>query len=120
MFTDKSSAQEGVKIVCVLPGVVQSPLWTDRDDDIAEEMKYKDRDGLQPEDIADVMVRMIESKEYGGGTTVLKTPYEERIEEDGYIKSKEKGQSYDPSPRPEPDISRLRGLIAAERGKKWT
>ncbi|KAK0865528.1 hypothetical protein LTS02_005330 [Friedmanniomyces endolithicus] len=88
---------------------------------VAEQCKYEDRPGLQPMDIAEVMLKMIESKEYDGGTCVLKTPYEERVEEVGYLRSlrKDSGE-YDPSPRPEPDISRIKGVLAAERGRKWT
>ncbi|KAK0278778.1 hypothetical protein LTR35_009043 [Friedmanniomyces endolithicus] len=117
----QADPEEGVKVVCVLPGVVQSPLWTVRDDKVAEQCKYEERPGLQPMDIAEVMLKMVESKEYDGGTCVLKTPYEERVEEVGYLRSlrKDSGE-YDPSPRPEPDISRIKGVLAAERGKKWT
>ncbi|KAK0354700.1 hypothetical protein LTR91_012282 [Friedmanniomyces endolithicus] len=117
----QADPEEGVKVVCILPGVVQSPLWTVRDDKVAEQCKYEDRPGLQPMDIAEVMLKMIESKEYDGGTCVLKTPYEERVEEVGYLRSlrKDSGE-YDPSPRPEPDISRIKGVLAAERGRKWT
>ncbi|KAK0307004.1 hypothetical protein LTR91_014586 [Friedmanniomyces endolithicus] len=117
----QADPEEGVKVVCVLPGVVQSPLWTVRDDKVAEQCKYEERPGLQPMDIAEVMLKMIENKEYDGGTCVLKTPYEERVEEVGYLRSlrKDSGE-YDPSPRPEPDISRIKEVLAAERGKKWT
>ena len=49
--------------------------------------------------VGTLMVKMVESKEYEGGTCVLKTPYEERIEEDGYTKMEQKRKEYDPSPR---------------------
>lgn len=71
---------------------------------------------LQPEDIAETLLRMIESKEYDGGTCVLKTKAEERVVEEGFVKSAGK---YDPSPRPEPDLTRIRNLLREDRGKKW-
>ncbi len=51
------------------------------------------------DDIAEVMVRMVEGEEYEGGTCVLKTPYEERTEEEGHTKQVEQMKQYDPSPR---------------------
>ena len=117
----QADPEEGVKIVCVLPGMVDSPLWTVRDDAVAEQCKYEERPALKPVDIAEVMLKIIEGKEHSGGTCMLKTPYEERIEEEGFLTVKGKGSDgYDPSPRPEPDISRLKEVLAGERGKKWS
>ncbi|TKA33167.1 hypothetical protein B0A50_00720 [Salinomyces thailandicus] len=112
----QADSEEGVKVVCVLPGMVQTPLWTERDDNVAEQSKYKERAGLQPAEIAKVMLRMVESDYYGGGTCVLRTPLEERIVEEGYAKS---AGTYDPSPRPEPDMSRIKSVLQSERGKAW-
>lgn len=61
--------------------------------------KFDGRKQLQPEEIAEVMVRMVESREFEGGTCVLKTPYEERIVEEGHMRSVERLKEYDPSPR---------------------
>ena len=58
--------------------------------------KFAGRQQLQPSDIAETMLKMVESKEYDGGTCVLKTPYEEKIQEDGYTKQVEKMKEYDP------------------------
>lgn len=82
-------SEEGVKVVCILPGMVQSPLWEDRQDDVAKETQYQERlkTALQPIDIAEAMIRMIENPEYGGGCCVLKTKAEERITEEGFSKS---------------------------------
>lgn len=115
----QADIEEGVKVVCILPGMVQSPLWEDRQDEIAKETQYHERlkTALQPVDIADTIVRMIESPEYGGGCCVLKTKAEERIVEEGYAKSMGK---YDPSPRPEPDLRRIKELLQRERGKVWS
>ncbi|KAI1624819.1 hypothetical protein EDD37DRAFT_363513 [Exophiala viscosa] len=106
----------GVRIVAVLPGTVKSNLWEDRDDHVMEATKYKERKLMPPSTIAELMVKMVESKEYTGGTCVLKTLTEERVVEEGWDKAAGK---YDPSPRPEADLSHIREVIAAERGKKW-
>ncbi|KAK5121266.1 hypothetical protein LTR85_005432 [Meristemomyces frigidus] len=113
----QADIEEGVKVTCVLPGMVQTPLWTDRQDDVAERAKYKDRAGLQPMDIAEVMLKTVESRQYGGGSCVLKTPLEERTVEDGYAEGAGK---YDPSPRPEADLGRIKEVLQSERGKPWS
>lgn len=115
----QADVEEGVKVVCILPGFVQSPLWEDRVDDIAKITQYQERlkTALQPADIAETLLKMIQSQEYCGGTCVLKTKQEERIVEEGFAKS---AGRYDPSPRPEPDLSRIRALLQSDRGKKWT
>lgn len=116
----QADSEEGVRINCILPGLVSSPLWHDREDNMIEWGKFDGRKYLLPIDIAEVMLKMVESKEYEGGTCVLKTPYEERIEVEGYTKSEEKRREYDPSPRPEPDLDRIRNVLKKERGKKWS
>lgn len=112
----QADPEEGVKIVCVMPGTVQSPLWEDREDDIAKETKYSERKLMPPSTIAELMLRMIQEKKYSGGTCVLKTAGEERTVEKGWDA---KEGEYDPSPRPEADMSRIKGILEGERGKKW-
>lgn len=117
----KSLAQadpdEGVRVVCVLPGTVKSNLWEDRDDDVMTDSRYSERKLMSPETIAEVMARMVENgEEFSGGTCLLKTITEERVVEEGWVKQK---GAYDPSPRPEPDLRHLRGILEGERGRKW-
>ncbi|KAJ9607367.1 hypothetical protein H2200_008440 [Cladophialophora chaetospira] len=112
----QADPDEGVKIVCVLPGTVKSNLWEDRDDDVAMATKYSERKLMPPETIADMMARMVEGDQYSGGTCVLKTIAEERVVEEGWDKAAGK---YDPSPRPEADLSHLKGVLATERGRQW-
>ncbi|EME45941.1 hypothetical protein DOTSEDRAFT_42559 [Dothistroma septosporum NZE10] len=115
----QADVEEGVKIVCIMPGMVQSPLWEDRQDEVAKATQYHERltTALQPADIAENLIRMIVSKEYGGGACVLKTKTEERVVEEGFTKNAGK---YDPSPRPEPDLGRIKKLLDGERGKPWS
>ncbi|KAK3723225.1 hypothetical protein LTR37_001948 [Vermiconidia calcicola] len=116
----QADIDEGVRINAILPGLVSSPLWHDRDDNMMEWGKFDGRKQLQPSDIGDLMLRMVESKEYEGGTCVLKTPYEEKIQEEGHRKMVEKLKEYDPSPRPEAGLDRIKDVLQKERGKKWT
>lgn len=95
----QADTEEGVKVVCVLPGLVSSPLWHDREDNMKEWGKFEGRRQLMPGDVAEVMVRMVEGKEFEGGSCVLKTPYEERIEAEGYEGARRRMEEYDPSPR---------------------
>lgn len=112
----QADPEQGCRVVCVMPGTVQSPLWEDRDDEVVNETRYHERQLMQPAEVADVMVKMVERKEYAGGTCVLKTETEERVVEAGWDKAA--GQ-YDPSPRPEADLSRIREVLGKERGKGW-
>ena len=116
----QADPDQGVRINCIMPGLVNSPLWHDREDNMMQWGKFHDRKQLLPVDIAEVMLKMVESKEYEGGTCVLKTPYEEKIEEEGHKVMQEKMKQYDPSPRPEPGLERIQGVLQKERGKKWT
>lgn len=118
----QADADEGVKVVCVLPGLVQTPLWEDREDDPAAWNQYLKllKSGLQPEDIAELMLKMIESQEYDGGTCVLKVAKgEEHIQEEGYSKKTAETAKSGAAARPEPDLKRIQSLMHAERGKKW-
>jgi len=116
----KSMAQadpdEGVRVVCVMPGTVKSNLWEDRDDHVVQATRYSERKLMMPSTIADMMLKMVQGKEYTGGTCLLKTILEERVVEAGWDKQDDK---YDPSPRPETDLSHLKGVLARQRGKKW-
>jgi len=114
----EADLEEGIRVVCICPGLVATRLWTDREPEFMEMNKYKERPALGPGDIAEVMVKMIENQqeEYSGGTVVLKTPLEEKIIEKGY--DQQEG-TYDPSPRPQADLSRMKGILENERGVKW-
>jgi NAD(P)-dependent dehydrogenase (short-subunit alcohol dehydrogenase family) len=67
--------EEGVKVVCICPGVVKSPLWEVREDDKAKMFQYSEKDSQSntPDEIAASMVKMIESEDYLGGTIMSRT-----------------------------------------------
>lgn len=92
----------GVRISCIMPGMVSSPLWHDRDDEMKVWGKYEGRKGLETGEVAECMVRMVEDERgaFEGGTCVLKTPFEEKVQEEGWRVLRERYRSvYDPSPR---------------------
>ena len=91
----------GVRISCIMPGMVSSPLWHDRDDGMKDWGRYKDRKGLETSEVGECMLRMVEEGEkFEGGTCVLKTPYEEKVQEEGWRVLRERYKNvYDPSPR---------------------
>ena len=63
----QADVDEGVRINCVLPGLVSSPLWHDREDQMHDWGKFGGREYLETSDIAELMLKMIESKVYEGG-----------------------------------------------------
>lgn len=89
----------GVRINCMMPGMVSSPLWHDRDDGMKDWGRFADRKGLETGDIGECMVRMVEESRFEGGACVLKTAYEEKIQEEGHSVLKKRYLEYDPSPR---------------------
>lgn len=113
----QADPDEGVRVVCILPGLVDSPLWRNRTDKMLEQNKFSERKAIFPDEVAAVMKRMVEDKEYTGGTCVLKSGHEERVVEDGWEKNAGK---YDPSPRPEADLHRIKSVLERERGKSWS
>lgn len=111
--------EEGIRVVCICPGLVATRLWTDREQEFMDMNKYAERPAMGPADVANVMVKMISNgnQEYPGGTVVLKTPLEERVIEKGY--DAQEG-TYDPSPRPKADLGRIKGILDKERGVPWS
>jgi short-subunit dehydrogenase len=112
----QADPEEGVKVVAICPGMVASPLWTDRQDDRAKASRYRERPAMQPFDITKVVLKVVESQEYGGGTVVLKTIEMEKVVEVGYDKRE---KANDPSPRPDADLSHIKRVLDGERGVEW-
>lgn len=110
----KSLAQadefEGVKVVCVCPGLVATPLWEDRQDEKAKAYGYTTEDSPKstPDEIAGAMLRLVEDEQYGGGTVFLKVPAKEEVISTGAN-----------GPVSLHDFSHPRSVMAKERGKGW-
>lgn len=65
-----ADALEGVKVLAICPGVVMSPLWTDRGDDKREQFEVDSNVYLSTEDIAVTIENLVTKKEYPGGTVM--------------------------------------------------
>lgn len=65
----QADVDENVKIVCICPGMVATPLWT-RDDakHVREQFSYADDLCIKPEEVAQGMKEIIEEGKYPGGT----------------------------------------------------
>ncbi|KAF2168804.1 hypothetical protein M409DRAFT_20821 [Zasmidium cellare ATCC 36951] len=64
----QADIDENCKIVCILPGMVSTPLWTGRSDAVASQFSYTDEVCITPEDVAQGMKEMIEEEKYPGGS----------------------------------------------------
>ena len=107
----QADADEGIKVVCILPGLVDTDLWRKREDDMMKWTGFGERKALQAEDIAECMGRLAREDKFRGGCCVLKTATEERI-----LFEEEAKAGYDPSPRPETDLDRVRRAMNREKG----
>ncbi|KAK3710342.1 hypothetical protein LTR37_010408 [Vermiconidia calcicola] len=58
---------EGVKVVTVCPGAVDTPLWTS---DRRERVAFGDIQSLAPDDVAKAMVDLVQEGKYVGGTVL--------------------------------------------------
>lgn len=64
----QADADENIKIVCVCPGMVSTPLWTgDAARDVADQYSFTEDVCVSAIDVAGAMVEMVESSEYPGG-----------------------------------------------------
>lgn len=64
----QADIDESCKIVCILPGMVSTPLWTDRTDDVLAQFGYHADQCITPEDVAEGMKEMVEEEKYPGGS----------------------------------------------------
>jgi len=68
----KSMAQadidENVKVVCICPGMVATPLWTGQQGDhVRGQFSYNNSMCITPDDVAEGMKEMVEREKYKGG-----------------------------------------------------
>lgn len=100
---------EGVKVVCVCPGLVATPLWKTPGDDRARHYLHSEEENPinTPDEIAETMMRLVEEGKYLGGTILLKQPAGEVVVEEG-----------GPARYPYDEVY-VRSVLDKERGKKW-
>lgn len=80
----EADEQEGIKVVAICPGVVMSPLWTDREDNKMKQFDVEKNPYLTPEDIGKSIVNLVTKGEYPGGTVMKRdVPGEEIVFEGG-------------------------------------
>lgn len=64
----QADADESIKIVCILPGMVSTPLWTgEQAKHVNSQFSYTDDVCITPEQVAEAMQELIESPKYKGG-----------------------------------------------------
>ena len=64
----QADADENVKVVCILPGMVSTPLWTgEAAKHVNDQFSYSDDMCTTPEEVAVAMKEMVEDGSYGGG-----------------------------------------------------
>ena len=56
---------EGIKMVTICPGAVNSPFWTTEK---RERTGFDKAESLQPDDVAKAMIDLVQEGKYGGGT----------------------------------------------------
>ncbi|MCJ1486202.1 hypothetical protein MMC06_006378 [Schaereria dolodes] len=61
--------EEGVKVVCICPSIVKTPLWTASPDQMAQ-YSFNEAYALTPEAVAEAMLELVQDGQYGGGTVL--------------------------------------------------
>jgi NAD(P)-dependent dehydrogenase (short-subunit alcohol dehydrogenase family) len=77
----------GIKVVAVAPGMVNTPLWTNYPEKIKAVSWNEEDVVLEPEELADAMLRLVEGEDYEGGTVleVLAEGKTRRVEVDSPV-----------------------------------
>ncbi|KAF3763616.1 NAD(P)-binding protein [Cryphonectria parasitica EP155] len=108
----KSLAQadpdEGIKVVCICPNLVKTPLWEEREDDRAKYYHYDEESTRKntPDEVAEAMMRLVEEGRFSGGTVYVKSPQREEVVFEGGQASRF-------------ETSYPRAVLDKERGKPW-
>lgn len=100
---------EGIKVVCVCPGLVATPLWKTPGDERAKQYLHGDGENPinTPDEIAETMMHLVEEDKYRGGTVYAKQPTGEMVVEEG-----------GPAKYPYDEVY-VRSVLDKERGKAW-
>ncbi|KAK2739674.1 hypothetical protein FQN57_006508 [Myotisia sp. PD_48] len=75
---------EGVKVVAMCPGTVDTPLWTESKEK-QEIFQFEKSKKLTAEEIADSMVELVEKGDYAGGTIFAQDVGVKWVEVDGKV-----------------------------------
>ncbi|KAI9847594.1 MAG: hypothetical protein M1837_002168 [Sclerophora amabilis] len=65
----EANAAAGVKVACICPGVVFTPLFTTYPDKV-EQYSIREETALSPDDVASCLLSLVEDGQYGGGTVL--------------------------------------------------
>ena len=64
----QADEDENVKVVCICPGMVSTPLWTGEDaKHVHSQFSYTDDVCISPDDVAEAMKELVEDGKYKGG-----------------------------------------------------
>ena len=64
----QADLDESVKVICICPGMVSTPLWTgSQGDNVRGQFSYTEDICITADDVADAMKEMIEEPKYKGG-----------------------------------------------------
>jgi hypothetical protein len=64
----QADADENVKVVCICPGMVATPLWTgDAAKHVNSQFSYTDDMCITPDQVAEAMKELVEESKYKGG-----------------------------------------------------
>jgi NAD(P)-dependent dehydrogenase (short-subunit alcohol dehydrogenase family) len=106
----QADESEGVKVVCMCPGMVTTPLWEVREDTKAEMFQYEEtREASNtPDEIATSMLKMVEDGSYLGGTVMSRTISGEDVVFKGGPQAQVVGSEY------------VNSVLDKERGTGWS
>lgn len=114
----KSMAQadkdEDIKVVCVCPGIVATPLWTGPDaGEVAKQYSYEAEMSISAEEVAEAMKDMVEQGKFEGGSLVAISKTGRSVLESDRARV---GQGADAQAWEERCFSSARQLLTKERG----
>lgn len=104
-----ADGEEGIKVFCICPGLVATPLWETPEEVRAKQYLGSERENPMntPDEIGEAMIRLVEDGKYLGGTVLLKQPAgEELVEVGGPAKFSM-------------DVDYVKSVLDKERGKRW-
>lgn len=102
--------EEGIKVVCICPGIVMTPMWEEREDSVADVFRYKQAKAKSvtssADAIATMMGRLVEEEQFGGGSVYVKSAQRDELVVEEHTVSRL-------------GFERPRAALDKERGKPW-